>query len=577
MILQNIVFPQATGGYSEGMFYRGDCICLRSEQKLIIKSGKTVSLDTFFNAIQVKVWRGDCCVENLYVELRGQGQVAVQFCLNVSNKAGVVLGERVVHLKEQGTRIEIPKWETLKGGIVFIQLKALEDCVLIGGAFVTDQKPNEDVKLGLVITHFNRQVNVISAAKKITNEIFNDNNYSNIDLVIVDNSNNLPVDEIDSRIVVVKNKNLGGSGGFSRGLLYLKDHGYTHCNFMDDDASCLSESIKRTYSFFSFYCGTEPLGLSGILLRDSDPRIVHESGTIWKNANWEPINQGKNLENIPDLMAIDWCNKQGSYGAWCYFGFKISDIKHWPFPFFVRGDDILFSLQNKLKIITLFGVATCIDSFLNKENCTTRYLAFRSLLVISTFMGDSGVISWWRRYKDWNDYCTFSYCYTQAYAVYMALRDVLKKESVFITDIYGVNFRRRLKALPDFEKALPFVDFPMSQGTMRESRVHWFIRKITLNGLLIPKKFFKGCVWHEKRDWINFRQIYRFRAICYYNDDSNSAFIANHNKVELWKGICRDFVSLFVILFYYKAAKTKISNELNELTTEDFWRKIFNN
>ena len=68
-----------------------------------------------------------------------------------------------------------------------------------------------------------------------------------VSLNVVDNSQNLP--EIDG-VNIIPNENLGGSGGFTRGLMHLKENGsYTHCLFMDDDASCEVEGIKRTISF----------------------------------------------------------------------------------------------------------------------------------------------------------------------------------------------------------------------------------------------------------------------------------------------------------------------------------------
>ena len=32
------------------------------------------------------------------------------------------------------------------------------------------------------------------------------------------------------------------------------------------------------------------------------------------------------------------------YGGWWYFAFPVDQVKHQPFPFFVRGDDVSFSL-----------------------------------------------------------------------------------------------------------------------------------------------------------------------------------------------------------------------------------------
>ena len=39
--------------------------------------------------------------------------------------------------------------------------------------------------------------------------------------------------------------------------------------------------------------------------------------------------------------------------VWWFLAFNLKDIIKYPFPFFIRGDDLLFSLNNKLNITTL--------------------------------------------------------------------------------------------------------------------------------------------------------------------------------------------------------------------------------
>ena len=66
---------------------------------------------------------------------------------------------------------------------------------------------------------------------------------------------------------------MGGSGGFTRGLMYLEDEkSYTHCLFMDDDASCEIESIRRAYALLQ-YATTEKFAVAGAQLREAAPSI----------------------------------------------------------------------------------------------------------------------------------------------------------------------------------------------------------------------------------------------------------------------------------------------------------------
>ena len=47
----------------------------------------------------------------------------------------------------------------------------------------------------------------------------------------------------------IANRNLGGAGGFARGLIAAEDGGFTHCLFMDDDAAFQMENLIRSFAF----------------------------------------------------------------------------------------------------------------------------------------------------------------------------------------------------------------------------------------------------------------------------------------------------------------------------------------
>jgi len=93
---------------------------------------------------------------------------------------------------------------------------------------------------------------------------------------------------------LIPNTNVGGSGGFTRGLLYLKDNGFSHCLFMDDDASCHEESIKRTYAYWSYVVDDRSMGISGILFDENFPVTVLEAGGRWSERGWFGVFQKKN-------------------------------------------------------------------------------------------------------------------------------------------------------------------------------------------------------------------------------------------------------------------------------------------
>ena len=73
-------------------------------------------------------------------------------------------------------------------------------------------------------------------------------------ICISDNAGTLEPEKIENpEIHVVKNKNLGGVGGFTRTMLeYLNgEEKISHVLLMDDDAIILPETIERNYLFLN--------------------------------------------------------------------------------------------------------------------------------------------------------------------------------------------------------------------------------------------------------------------------------------------------------------------------------------
>jgi GT2 family glycosyltransferase len=64
---------------------------------------------------------------------------------------------------------------------------------------------------------------------------------------VVDNANNVDFDEPPcDDLNVVPNRNLGGAGGFARGLMWLRQQCWaTHVLFMDDDISLETEALAQ--------------------------------------------------------------------------------------------------------------------------------------------------------------------------------------------------------------------------------------------------------------------------------------------------------------------------------------------
>lgn len=257
MVLQNIIFPALQSVIPEELYFRAlnEKVELfrAAPETLSFHAGGRAAFDTYFNSITVERWRELCAIENLNLTLEGKGKFIVRFGLHQLGLPHRWLFEQTVELQE-GTPVslDLPFWDGLERGLLYMWVEALEDGYLRGGNVSTTQQPVRDARMAIVITHFNRKPHLLPALQKLEAGLKNAPQWKDrVQVIVVDNSQNVTPDEAGNALVI-PNRNLGGAGGFTRGLLYAKDHGFTHCLFMDDDASCDFEAVCRAYMLLSY-------------------------------------------------------------------------------------------------------------------------------------------------------------------------------------------------------------------------------------------------------------------------------------------------------------------------------------
>ncbi|MBD3753560.1 MAG: glycosyltransferase, partial [Micrococcales bacterium] len=104
---------------------------------------------------------------------------------------------------------------------------------------------------------------------------------------------------LGSRLLVIEQPNLGGSGGFSRGMLEMvKDASSDAVLLLDDDAEAEPESIIRAIRFSEFTRGPRIIG--GHMLNSNERTVLHSFGETvnWDSFWWEAVD--------PELSAVDF-------------------------------------------------------------------------------------------------------------------------------------------------------------------------------------------------------------------------------------------------------------------------------
>jgi GT2 family glycosyltransferase len=573
--------PNLAFGAPEEMYVRlnNDKVhALLSEGRLLFDAGGRASFDTFFNSVTVSVWKDHAAIQDLELHLRGAGRFIVRLGMHRIGYAHRWLEERIVNLTADAeTIINIESWRKYESGMLYFALEALEPGSLSAGHFATSTAPQREVKLGIVITHFNRKQWVLPAIERIRSELLHDPFYKGrIELVVVDNSQNITAEEAKD-ITLIPNKNLGGSGGFTRGLLHLKDQQhFTHCLFMDDDASCEIESIRRTYILLSYFEDANRT-VAGSLLRDQEPFRLFEKGAIFEGY-CIPLKSGGDMRHVHDLLWAEYPDASPMYAGWWFFAFNLNSVKNYPFPFFVRGDDIRFGMDNKFDITTANGICCWGEDFSLKSGPLPLYYDMRNHAITMLTALDFSRIKFFLIIAKFVFGQLLSYNYASAKACVMALNDVKEGPDFFRKNIDMVEVRRRISMLGPSERLekMDKSNYKLHLVGSDESRIRKLFRLITINGFLLPTFMLKNrIVFQHKSFRGSFREIFLAKSVYYGHEPSGVAYIAHHHKRLFVSIVAEFFKSIFWYAVFYKSISDNYKKLWPEMTSEKFWRDVY--
>lgn len=250
----------------------------------------------------------------------------------------------------------------------------------------------EKVKLALVTPTFKKEEYIERNISYLKANFFADDIGKNSHFFVIDNGRTLNHTLEDKSISIIPNPNVGGSGGFARGMLeVLKNKAnFTHVLLMDDDVSLCAESIKRTINLISILKPEwQRSFISGAML-NFDIKDMQREDVGWITSQGGCISQKPILRMTltEDLVLNETLEpseemKKNTYAAWwyCAMPVKIIEENGLPLPIFVRGDDAEYGFRAKPKFITMNSICTWHKDFPTKYSAVIdRYYTLRNTL-----------------------------------------------------------------------------------------------------------------------------------------------------------------------------------------------------
>lgn len=388
--LQQLIIPALDVCAEIGMYVRlsGRASLDVDQRHIVMRSGGELRTDTFFGVFSLGVWSRESVVKNLTCRAEVTGTFDVEAV--VSSPDGT---ERVVHRGQfdAATReLGLPPLEDLGLGLLWLRLRCTSDEGRVRSLeFATDDAPAQDVHLGVAITTFNRMPYVAANVSRMA-RLFKEQPQvaEDITVLIVDNAENLELSvHGGAPVEIVPNPNLGGAGGFARGLWEHRRRGQaTHVLFMDDDIAFEPEVLARTVELLRFARRAD-LCIAGSMMKMDRPSVQFEAGADCDPTAahlWEARGRGVNLL-YADVLLRNERPEPFDYGAWWYFAFPLSVTDSYPPPLFVRGDDVYWGLRHMSgRSITVNGIGVWHADFDHKNGPTSAFYENRNVPLVTS-------------------------------------------------------------------------------------------------------------------------------------------------------------------------------------------------
>ena len=581
-----------------------------SEKKChVVEKLTKVNFMSYYNCIQVKRWSEYTGVKNFKLHLTMKGKATISVYAIYSASVAVTYNPLVSQVVESDevseVVVNIP--ETDKA-LVGFYMDTLEDTEIYSGYYSADIEEDRirDVNISLVTTTFKKQ-EYIKCHKIAERSVGMEYIKRNIDLIksnvlydgsdlkghmfvhVIDNDRELDPSELDSEdLKVYMNNNVGGAGGFTRGMIEALElpKKPTHVLLMDDDVMVMPESLFRTYYLLRLLKDEyKKCFLSGAMFDyDIRQKQYEDVGFVHKaDGSYGPVKSAMDMRLLKNIVANEnySFNVDDAYAGWWYCCIPVEHIEDrgLPLPVFVRGDDVEFSLRNKPGFIALNGICIWHVGFAGKFNAAMElYQVHRNSFVIQAASGICQDVDFLARVKGmfWKDITRFAY--NNAELLIDSIEDYLKGPE-YIMHLDGEQSLKEHNAKN--EKLVPLAELgyagdlptdPYKYESLNLFRKAMYV--LTINGHLLPNFMLRRTPYIIAYDWFFVPgKNYMKKTLVAVNKNGGTGVRRTINRKRCFALIKR----YRKVLAKYKKTHVEVEqayrNAFDEMKTTKFWKE----
>lgn len=351
-----------------------------------VPARSTVSFATYFNAFPASYWRHNTHLREVVLRVRTAGRGTVNVHSSNARGESVPVSAHEVSGSEHVVEAVLPLKAFADGGWYWFDLAAAdEDLELLGAQWLGDGTGTSEGTVTLQITTMNKPSYCLTNARLLVEQ--QENLPQVAQVVIVDQGNQKVVDEpgfsevqerFGDRLRVIDQGNLGGAGGFARGMYEAVRADSTYVLLMDDDVEIEPEAVRRV-SVFADFC-KRPTLVGGHMIDLLNPTKIHNFGEAMDPYSFQYGPAGEGVEVGHDfrhssLRSTSWMHRrvEVDYNAWwmCLIPTQVIREIGLALPVFIKWDDVEYGVRAKAagyRTVSMPGVAVWHLAWADKDD-----------------------------------------------------------------------------------------------------------------------------------------------------------------------------------------------------------------
>ncbi|MEG9224542.1 glycosyltransferase [Aeromicrobium sp. Sec7.5] len=377
----------------------------RTRSSVTVHPSSLATTRTYFGRVEASHWQRWTRVRDVEVHMTVRGHGTVLLVSDDFSPTTSIVERADVDAVDsaQALTLRAPLDHYLDEGHLWLEISTTTGSLTVSDVTVTTPTEAADRLTGLVICTYNRPTDCVATLGALVADPAMRTVVDSV--VVVDQGDRLIADEpgfdavaegLGERLLVVRQPNLGGAGGFTRGMLETRDRFAGRPGdvlLMDDDIRLDPETVLRMSAFGSLTL--RPTLVGGQMLNLHHPSQLVAQGENTALDRFVAGVPSDRFSNADLLAELPGKRVDADYAAWwaCLVPAEVIDEVGLPIPLFFQWDDIEFGIRARSRghaTVTLPGSGVWHADFAMKDwdDWPLFFRTRNALIVSSLYLGD---------------------------------------------------------------------------------------------------------------------------------------------------------------------------------------------